>query len=84
MRIIFVESDGSREPSHTDWTAEQMAVVQGQVAHALEWWRGRVPNARASFDLTSQLVPTGYEPIDYAIDTEGAWIGDALARIESA
>jgi hypothetical protein len=81
VQIIFVESDGTREPSHTNWTPEQVAEVQRQIDEVLQWWRSRVPNARVSFNLTSQIVPSGYEPIDHALDTEGEWIGDVLAKL---
>jgi hypothetical protein len=80
VQVIFVESDGSREPSHADWTPEQIAAVQSQIAAALEWWRGRVPNARVSFDLTSRVIASGYEPIDHTLATESAWIGDVLTH----
>lgn len=81
VQLLFVESDGSREPSRQNWTDEQMSVVREQVAGALEWWRVRLPKADLSFDLTTKVASTGYEPIGHTLSTEGAWIGDSLTRL---
>ncbi|HEX9373884.1 MAG TPA: hypothetical protein VF897_22925 [Roseiflexaceae bacterium] len=81
VQVIFVESDGSKEPSTKNWSSAQLTAVQTQVAAALEWWRARLPNARLSFDLTSKIVASGYEPITHRLETEGAWIGDALTHL---
>jgi hypothetical protein len=81
VQAIFVESDGSKEPSTKNWTDAQVADIHSQLADALEWWRAGLPNARLSFDLTSQIVPTGYEPINHGLGTEGLWAGDALRRM---
>jgi hypothetical protein len=81
VQAIFVESDGSKEPSTRNWTPEQVTIIQNQLAAALDWWRGRLPNARLSFDLTSQIVPSGYEPILHSLSTEGEWAGDTLRQM---
>jgi hypothetical protein len=81
VQLIFVESDGSKEPSTKNWSDAQVALARGQVASALEWWHARLPNARVEFELTSRIVPSGYEPIEHGLSSEGLWVGDTLSRI---
>jgi hypothetical protein len=81
VQALFVESDGSREPSTQNWSDNQVAAVRHQLSAALEWWRVRLPNARLSFDLNVKVVPSAYEPIVHSLSTEGQWIGDTLTRM---
>lgn len=78
VQVIFVESNGTLEASTKNWTASQIADITGQIDTALGWWAARLPNARLSFDLTSQVVASGYEPVTHGLNTEGQWIGDAF------
>ncbi|HEY3229401.1 MAG TPA: hypothetical protein VGJ87_09275 [Roseiflexaceae bacterium] len=80
VQVIFVESDGSAEPSTENWTPDQISTIMGHIGSALDWWGARLPNARLSFALTSSVVGSRYEPITHKIDAEGLWIGDVLAR----
>lgn len=81
VRLVFVESDGSKEPSTENWTAEQRAGIERQVRAALDWWEARVPNAHASFTLVSQTAATGYEPIGHGLAEEHLWASDALSAL---
>ncbi len=81
VQLLFAESNGNLEPSTTNWTSAQVTEITNQVNTALHWWGDRLPNARLSFDLTSQVVPTGYEPITHGLTTEGQWIGDIFGRM---
>jgi hypothetical protein len=81
VQLIFVESDGSVEPSTKDWTDAQVTSARIQVASALEWWRAQLPNARIEFDLTSRIVRSGYEPITHDLSTEGQWVGDTFKNM---
>ncbi len=81
VQLIFVESDGSKEPSTKNWTDAQMTLASNQVATALEWWRTHLPNARVEFDLTNRIAPSGYEPIEHDLNTEGQWIGDTFRNM---
>jgi hypothetical protein len=81
VQAIFVESDGGKEQSTSDWTPAQVSTIQDQLGKALEWWRTRLPNARLSFDLTSQIVPSDYEPIGHSLNTEAEWAGDTLQQM---
>src|SRR5262245_3965396 len=44
VQLIFVESNGSKEPSTTNWSDAQVTLARGQIATALDWWRARLPN----------------------------------------
>jgi hypothetical protein len=81
VQAIFIESDGAADPSTEDWTPAQIATIRGHIGAALDWWRARLPNARLSFDLTTRVVGSRYEPITYDLSGEGLWIGDALQRM---
>jgi hypothetical protein len=81
VQLIFVESDGSIEPSTKDWTDAQVTSTRNQVATALQWWRAQLPNARIEFDLISRIVPAGYEPIEHDLSTEGQWVGAAFKNM---
>jgi hypothetical protein len=81
VQLIFVESDGRVEPSTKNWTNAQATLASDQIAAALEWWRARLPNARVEFDITSQIVPSGYEPIEHNLSTEGQWVGDTFKNM---
>ena len=81
VQLIFVESDGRMEPSTKNWTDAQVTLASNQVVTALEWWRTQLPNARIEFDLTSRIVPSGYEPIQHDLSTEGLWIGDTFKNM---
>jgi hypothetical protein len=81
VQLIFVESDGTIEPSTKNWTDAQVTSASKQVAAALEWWRSHLPNAHIEIDLTSQVVPSGYEPIEHDLSTEGQWVGDTLKHM---
>ena len=78
VQIVFAESDGRYEPSSVNWQASQISEIQSRIATALEWWAQRLPNARLSFDLTSVVANTGYEPIEHGLNTESQWVGDTL------
>lgn len=78
VQLVFAESDGRYEPSTVNWKASQINEIQSRVATALDWWAQRMPNARLSFDLTSVVVNTGYEPIEHGLNTESQWVGDTL------
>lgn len=81
VQLIFVESNGAVEPSTKNWTDAQVTSARDQVAAALEWWRAQLPNARVEFDLTSRIVPSGYEPIEHDLSTEGQWVGDTFKNM---
>lgn len=81
VQVVFVESDGTIEPSREDWTAEQMSAVTAQITTALTWWHDRLPDAHLSFDVSTQVAATGYEPVTHGLDGEHLWIGDTLSHM---
>lgn len=81
VQVIFPESNGAIEPSSKDWTSAQVAEITAGISTALHWWGDRLPNARLSFDITSQVVPTAYEPITHGLSSENQWVGDVFNRM---
>jgi hypothetical protein len=81
VRLVFVESDGSRVPSRIDWTAEQKQRVRLEIDEALRWWERNLPLAHVRFSIQEVTLATGYEPIDMWLADEGLWIGDALRNL---
>ena len=81
VQIIFVESNGRYEPSTKNWTVAQLSNIQNQIASGLSWWAAQLPNAHLNFDLTSQVVSSGYEPTQHGLSTESQWVGDTLASM---
>jgi hypothetical protein len=81
VQIIFLESDGSAEPSTENWTPELIASIESHIGEALDWWRNSLPAARLSFELKSVTAPTRYEPITHDLSGEGMWISDALSHL---
>ncbi len=81
VQLIFVESNGGVEPSTKNWTNAQVTLASDQIAVALDWWRTHLPNARVEFDITSQIVPSSYEPIEHNLSTEGQWVSDTLKNM---
>jgi hypothetical protein len=81
VQVIFVESDGTIEPSGEDWTTNQINAVTEQITAALNWWQDRLPDARLRFDLSTRVVASGYEPVTHGLEGEHLWIGDVLSRM---
>lgn len=81
VRVVFVESNGQYQPSTRDWNSEQISQINADIAEALHWWAARLPDARIKFDITSQVVPSGYEPILHGLSTESQWVGDTLQNL---
>jgi hypothetical protein len=81
VRVVFVESNGQYEPSTRDWNPEQISEINTRIAEALHWWAARLPDARIKFDITSQIVQSGYEPILHGLSTESQWVGDTLQHL---
>jgi len=81
VQAIFIESNGAGDRSTEDWTPDQIATIRNHISDALDWWRVRLPNARLSFELTTRVVASRYEPITYDLSGESLWIGDVLDRM---
>lgn len=81
VRLVFVESDGSIQPSTEDWTDSQRIVIEQHVHAALDWWAARVPNARVSFQVVAQTATIGSEPITLGLNDESRWAGSAFTAL---
>jgi hypothetical protein len=79
--LVLPESDGSLEPSTEDWTPEQIAAISAQTQAGLDWWAQQLPLANLHFTLRTTVAPTGYEPINHGLSSEGDWISDVFTRL---
>ena len=78
--IIFLESNGSIDPSTEDWTSTEESNVINEITAGLNWLASQNPDADVSF--TSDIhyrVPTSYEPINHrSYLEEHLWISEAM------
>lgn len=80
--LVFVESDGTIDPSTENWTAEEMVSVEVDLQAALDWWTAREPRADLDWVLVNEgLAYTGYEPINRSSTMDGLWIGEAMQSL---
>lgn len=78
--IIFVESNGTIDPSTEDWNSTEEQAVIEKIQYASNWWASQNPDANVSFVLDVHYkVPTSYEPINRNTDTEMAlWCSEVM------
>ncbi len=80
--VIFLESDGTIDPSTEDWTSYEESRVLSEIQVALDWWSSENPSADVTFTLESYLrVPTSYEPINRPSGDQGLWISEAMSYL---
>ncbi|MBN1827514.1 MAG: hypothetical protein JW958_14800 [Candidatus Eisenbacteria bacterium] len=82
VAVIFVESDGSVEPSTEDWTESEVDRIVAEIGRATDWWARWAPSGLLSFTYefhTGVSVP--YEPITHPQSEEALWIGGALESL---
>jgi hypothetical protein len=80
--LLFIESDGSKEPSTEDWSGEQMGHVEDELGWALGRYEELAPcDAGASFRVMTQTVGCGYEPIAHHATDSDAWRNDVMLRL---
>jgi hypothetical protein len=79
VKVVFVESDGTAEPSTEDWTEGERALVASGIEEAAEWWAARAPGGLLSFRYEyAANVPVPCEPIRHTQPEEALWIRTAL------
>jgi len=85
--VLFLESDGSWEPSTEDWTATEETEVTIEIQQGLSWWRLQNPNANVNFVYQwNYRVPVSIEPINHpSVFTdpswEERWVDEAMAYL---
>jgi hypothetical protein len=81
--IIFLESNGTIDPSTEDWTSDREQLVINEITTGLNWLENQNPNASVNFIFDIHYrVPTSYEPISHSSGGRGAvWIDDAMAYL---
>jgi hypothetical protein len=77
--MIFLESNGTIDPSTEDWTQEEESQVVSEIQVAFDWWRNQNPSASVSFAQTiNYRIPTSYEPINRPSADDKLWISEAM------
>lgn len=77
--IIFLESNGTKDPSTEDWVPAEESKVISEIGSALNWLASQNPSAGVSFTYDIHYrVPTSYEPISRPSEDERLWIGEAM------
>lgn len=77
--IIFLESNGSFDPSTEDWTSAEEANVISEITIGLNWLADQNPAAGVSFVFDVHYkIPTSYEPINRPSYSIGVWIYEAM------
>ena len=81
--IVFLESNGTIDPSTEDWTTSEESNVISEITAGLNWLAVQTPSAGVSFNLDIQYrVPTGYEPINRpSFPDQGLWISEAMTYL---
>jgi hypothetical protein len=81
--IIFLESNGTIDPSTEDWTTARESSVTSEIwVSGLSWLANYYPKAgvRFFYDIHYK-VPTRYEPINRPHYDSGLWISEAMAYL---
>lgn len=55
VKTIFIESNGTIDPSTEDWTDAEMQKVMSEIQTALDWWASQNPNASVKFVTETPL-----------------------------
>jgi len=80
--IIFLESNGTIDPSTENWTSTEKSNVISKIQYGLAWWANQNPIAFVSFNYTIHYqVPTSYEPINHPSTNESLWISEAMSHL---
>jgi hypothetical protein len=85
--VIFLESNGSIDPSTENWNTTETTNVQNQINQAMTWWANQNPYAGISYVLdVHTAVPTSYEPIIHPSAMtnpmyEKLWVSEAMAYL---
>jgi hypothetical protein len=81
VRLVLPESNGVIDRDQERWSSAQIAQVEHATDAALRWWQARLPLAKLSFVRETSVVPSNYEPVNYALADEGLWLGDVLRAL---
>lgn len=80
--IVFLESNGTMDPSTEDWTATEESNVINEITTGLNWLASQNPPANISFTYDIHYhVPTSYEPITRSSSDDRFWIDEAMTYL---
>lgn len=83
---VFIESDGSIDPSTEDWSDEEIATTLAKVTGGVQWWADTLDQLDTVHSLefviddsyASTPYQSPYEPIDRRSDDYPLWITQFL------
>jgi Dockerin type I domain len=86
---VFLESDGSIDPSTENWTQSQITSVLNNIQSGLNWWtdllrtKSSVHTLDWVIDTQYALTPksTPYEPISRRSNDSDLWVGKFLSDV---
>jgi hypothetical protein len=86
---VFLESDGSVDPSTENWTQSQITSVLNNIQSGLNWWtdllrtKSSVHTLVWIIDTKYALTPksTPYEPISRRSNDSDLWVGKFLSDV---
>ncbi len=91
VTVVLMESDGTRDVSTQDWTADTINTIKSNVAAGLNWWqetldalptvRDGLLNFTVDWTHADTPVATGYEPIARVSNDFSLWIYDFLNKV---
>ncbi len=85
---VFLESDGSIDPSTQDWTAAHVASVMSNIQTGLNWWSQLLAKQSSIHTLdwvidrtyVDNRPSTPYEPIGRVSNAYSLWVSDFLSK----
>lgn len=83
VSLIILESSGAIDGNTENWSPERRDQVIAKCTAAVNWWASVYPYSVAplSFEVVSQTVPTGYEPITHSSSQDGLWVQQAYSAL---
>jgi parallel beta-helix repeat protein len=91
VATIFLESNGTIDPSTENWNLAKIQNVVTARNQALNWWGSQNPNAAVSFICDADpragvvqsyiVASTSYEPITRPSTDDGLWISEAMTQL---
>ena len=84
ISLIFLESNGSADPSTENWTGPETSRVVSECLDGMNKWITFYPYSVSPLSFTWEYhysVPTSYEPINRDSGQDSLWLADALTAL---
>lgn len=81
VAIIFVESNGSFDPSTENWSEDRKSLAVSKIMSGLNWWTKQNTRSPLSFTYVTETVTTKYEPVTRPYYDESLWIPEVMGKL---